>query len=173
MSLWYWPGCLAFSKQQTLIRSLTRNSSRASQMPLLQQGGVKTSNCFPLLAEAGGLAPYIGWGEQCVQGSDGQLELKRLDRPVVFREGAWDGMSRRAAEGTVTLCAALWLPPREVTSKISLLVLTRLGSMFLRSEALIWRGSASCKEGLGMCIRPLSVCRFPDSALWPASSLNC
>lgn len=68
----------------------------------------------------------MGWG-QCVQGSDGQLELKRLDRPVVFRGKEQGGVSRRAAEGTVTLCAALWLPPRKVTSKISLLVFDQAG----------------------------------------------
>ena len=32
-----------------------------------------------------------------------------------------------------------------------------LGYMFFWSEVFIWRGSASCKNNLGMCVRPLSV----------------
>ena len=32
-----------------------------------------------------------------------------------------------------------------------------LGSMFLWSTVFIWWGSASCKNNLGMCVRPLSM----------------
>ena len=45
----------------------------------------------------------------------------------------------------------------EVSSIISLLVSTSLGSMFLRSAVSIWRGSASYKNNLGLCFRPVSV----------------
>ena len=45
----------------------------------------------------------------------------------------------------------------EVSSIISLLVSTSLGFVFLQSAVFIWQGSASCKNNLGMCVRPLSV----------------
>ena len=44
----------------------------------------------------------------------------------------------------------------EVSSIINLLVSTSLGSMFLWSAIFIWRGSASCKTNLGICVRSLS-----------------
>ena len=43
----------------------------------------------------------------------------------------------------------------EVSSIIYLLVSTSLGSMFLWSAVSIYRGSASYKNNLGMCVRPL------------------
>ena len=45
----------------------------------------------------------------------------------------------------------------EVSSIINLLVSTSLGSLFLWSAVFIWRGSSSCKNPLGMCVRPLSI----------------
>ena len=45
----------------------------------------------------------------------------------------------------------------EVSSIISLWVSTSLGFMCLWSVVFLWRGSASCKNNLGMCVRPLSV----------------
>ena len=45
----------------------------------------------------------------------------------------------------------------EVSSIINPLVSTSLGSTLLWSEVFIWWGSASYKNNLGMCVRPLSV----------------
>ena len=48
----------------------------------------------------------------------------------------------------------------DISSIINLLVSASLGSVFLRSAVFIWWGervSASCKNNLGMCIRPLSI----------------
>ena len=47
-------------------------------------------------------------------------------------------------------------------------------SMFLRSAVFIWKGSASCKNDLGACVRPLHVsgsCEFEDSAVWRKDGL--
>lgn len=45
----------------------------------------------------------------------------------------------------------------EVSSIISLLVSTSLGSVFLGSGVFIWRRSASCKNNFGMYVRPLTI----------------
>ena len=44
----------------------------------------------------------------------------------------------------------------EISSISNLLVSTSLGSMCLWSSVFTLWGSASCKNNLGMCIRPLS-----------------
>ena len=45
----------------------------------------------------------------------------------------------------------------EVSSIINLRVATSLGSTCLWSAVFLQKGSASCKNNLGMCARPLSV----------------
>ena len=45
----------------------------------------------------------------------------------------------------------------EVSAIINLLVSTSLVSTCLQSAVFLWRGSASCKNNLGMCVRTLSV----------------
>ena len=45
----------------------------------------------------------------------------------------------------------------EVSSTINLLASTSLGFIFLQSAVFLWKGSASCKNNLRMCVRNLSV----------------
>ena len=58
----------------------------------------------------------------------------------------------------------------EISSIVSLLVLTELGSTWFWSAVFIWWGSGFCKDSWGMCVRPLSVSlrewEFGNSVMW-------
>ena len=63
-----------------------------------------------------------------------------------------------------------------ISNTVNLLVSTSPGSMFLWLAFFIWRGSASCKNNLGMCVRRLCLSgnwQFGDSVMWRNYSLNC
>ena len=63
-----------------------------------------------------------------------------------------------------------------ISNTVNLLVSASPGSMLLWLVFFIWRGSASCKNNLGMCVRGLCLSgnwQFGDSVMWQNYSLNC
>ena len=63
-----------------------------------------------------------------------------------------------------------------ISNTVNLLVSASPGSMLLWLTFFIWRGCASCKNNLEMCVRGLCLSgnwQFGDSVMWQNYSLNC
>ena len=96
-----------------------------------------------------------------------QLMLKRPELLDGFQERGFKGSVRggcRVCDQLVHNSQTGW-HQGEVSSIINLLFSTSLGSMFSQSAVFIWWGSASFKNNLGICVKPLSV-SFRELGVW-------
>ena len=88
-----------------------------------------------------------------------QLMFKCSELPDGSREGALKAVWGRGCRGEDQLVhsSRIGWHQGDVSSIINLLVSISLASLFLRSAVFIWWGSASCKNNLGMCVKPLTI----------------
>ena len=119
--------------------------------------------CSPVCSKASLLTP--GRGEESATLITGHQERRTGSScskfPIGFQGGGlkgwYEGGGCRVWDQLVHNPQIGW-HQGEVSSIISLLVSTSQGSMFLWSSLFIWKGSASCKNSLRICVRPLVIC---------------